>query len=158
MRTTIITLSASLAFLGIALASALPASAQPPCLNGVGTNFGGSSSAKELRVRSCRAPSPGGKMREYGFIRIGPNATTATDCILKIRTGARFASSDIRFDTPITWGSCRSALRKGKDFLAYGSAIPPRLGGLAPQFTEFCYELQKNGRRMSGSCVWSQLV
>jgi len=157
MRTTLITLTASLAFLGIALASALSASAQPPCLNGVGTNFGGSSSAKELRVRSCRAPSPGGKMREYGFIRIGSKATTATDCVLKIRTGVRFGPNDIRFDTPITPGSCRSALRRGKDFPAYGRAIPTR-SDLVPQFTEFCYELQKNGRRMSGSCVWSQLV
>jgi hypothetical protein len=156
MRTTIITLSASLAFLGIALASALPASAQPPCLNGVGINFGGSSSAKELRVRSCRGPSPGGKMREYGFIRIGPKATTATDCILKIRTGVRFSSNDIRWEA-ITPGSCRSALRKGKDLLVRGGAIPIRSDHV-PQFTEFCYELQKNGRRMSGSCVWSQLV
>jgi hypothetical protein len=31
-------------------------------------------------VRSCRAFIGGEKMREFGFIRIGPRATTATDC------------------------------------------------------------------------------
>jgi hypothetical protein len=156
MRTTLITLSAALAFVGIALASALPASAQAPCHAGVGTNFGGSSNANEIYVRSCRAPSPGGKMREYGFIRIGPKATTATDCILKIRTGVDLGGSEVGFDK-ITRGSCRAALRTGKDFIAYGSAIPTRDDNLS-QFTEFCYELRKGGRRMSGSCVWSQLV
>jgi hypothetical protein len=156
MRTTLITLSAALSFFGVALASALPASAkQPPCLNGVGVNFGGSSKAKEVYVRSCRAPSPGGKMREYGFIRIGPRATTATDCVLKISTGTRI-DGEINFGEP-TWGSCASALRKGKDLLAYGRAVPIR-GDNRAQFTEFCYELQKHGTRMSGSCVWSQQV
>jgi hypothetical protein len=60
-------------------------------------------------------------------------------------------------NSPITWGSCRSALRKGKDLIAYGRAIPLRGDG-EPQFTEFCYELQKNGKRLSGHCVWGQLV
>jgi hypothetical protein len=156
MRITLITLSAALILLGSALASALPASAQPPCLNGEATNFGGSSRANEIRVRSCRAPSPGGKMREYGFIRIGPKATRATDCILKIRTGVRLADDSVSFeDSPITDGSCRPALRTGKDFVAYGRAIPVRTDKGA-QFTEFCYELRKDGRRMSGSCVWSE--
>lgn len=156
MRTTLITLSAALCVLGIGLASALPASAkQPPCLNGAGVNFGGLSKAKEIYVRSCRAPSPGGKMREYGFIRIGPQATTATDCVLKIRTAVKL-DGEIAFGK-ITWDSCKSALRKGKDLLARGRAIRIRKDR-RPQFTEFCYELQKGGRRMSGDCVESQLV
>jgi hypothetical protein len=154
MRIILIT---ALCFVGVALASASPASALPPCLSGVGTNFGGASKAKEIYVRSCRAPSPGGKMREYGFIRIGPRATAATDCILKIRTGTRIDGHVGFPNSPITWGSCRSALRKGKDMIAYGSAIPLR-SDHQPQFTEFCYELQKNGKRLSGHCVWSQLV
>jgi hypothetical protein len=41
--------------------------------------------------------------------------------------------------------------------IARGSAIPIR-GDRQPQFTEFCYELRKNGKRLSGHCVWSQLV
>jgi hypothetical protein len=156
MRTTLITLSAALVFAGMSLASALPAAAaQPPCLSGDAVNFGGSSRAKEIYVRSCRAPSPGGKMREYGFIRIGPSATTATDCVLKIRTGVK-RGNNVSFETP-TWGSCRSALRTGRDFIAYGRAVPTRADHL-PQFTEFCYELRKGGRRMSGHCVRSQLV
>jgi hypothetical protein len=156
MRITLITLSSALACLGFALATALPASADPPCLGGAASNFGGSSSAKEIYVRSCRAPSPGGKMREYGFIRIGPKATTATDCILKIRTGTDLDGNEIGFDR-ITNGSCRPALRTGRDYLAYGRAVPLRDDN-RPQFTEFCFELRKGGRRMSGSCVWSQRI
>jgi hypothetical protein len=154
MRTTLITLTAALTFLGIALASALPASAQPPCAGGAGINFGGSSSAKELYVRSCRAPLPGGKMREYGFIRIGPRATTATDCVLKIRTGVELDGNEIGLTRP-EWGSCRPALRTGRDLLMTGEDVPVRRDH-RPQFTEFCYELQKGGRRMSGFCVRSQ--
>jgi hypothetical protein len=158
MRTTLITLTAALLF-GVGLASASPASAAlPPCLNGVGTNFGGASKAKEIYVRSCRSAAPGhNMMREYGFIRIGPQATAATDCILKIRTGTRIDGHVSFPNSPITPGSCRSALRKGQDMIARGSAIPIR-GDRQPQFTEFCYELQKNGKRLSGHCVWSQLV
>ena len=155
MRTTLIALSAALTFLGMALAAALPASAQPPCHAGQAANFGGSTSAKEIYVRSCRAPSPGGKMREYGFIRIGPKATTDTDCVLTIRTGVKRGNT-VSFEAP-TPGSCRSALRTGRDLIAYGRAVPLRADHL-PQFTEFCYELRKGGRRMSGFCVRSQLV
>jgi hypothetical protein len=156
MRTTLIALSATLTFLGTALAAALPASALPPCHAGEATNFGGSTRTTEIYVRSCRAAAPGGKMREYGFIRIGPKATTATDCVLKIRTGVKLDGNNVRFETP-TPGSCRPALRTGRDFIAYGRAVPTRSDNRA-QFTEFCYELRKGGRRMSGSCVWSQLV
>jgi hypothetical protein len=158
MRTARTTIGALLAVGSIGLATALPASAQPTCFNGTAKNFGGASASNEIRVRSCRAFLNDGKMREYGFIRIGPQATTATDCALKIRTGVRLDSGNVTFDdSPIEWRSCRPALRTGKDFVAHGGAIGTRTDN-RPQLTEFCFELRKGGQRMSGSCLLSQPV
>ncbi len=154
-RTSIATL---LTVAGLGLASASSASAQPTCFHGTAKNFGGASASNEIRVRSCRVFLNDGKMREYGFIRIGPKATTATDCALKIRTGVRLDSGNVTFDdSPIKWRTCRPALRTGKDFVAYGDAIATRTDN-RPQLTEFCFELRKGGRRMSGSCLLSQPV
>jgi hypothetical protein len=157
MRTTLISTAAVVVAALGALTIAQPAAAgAPTCFNkGKPLVVGGpASEGKETVLSACRGASDrdgDAVWREYGMINIGPRATVADSCQMKLR-----AFHDGAFSKP-KWRSCDDALkRRGITFTYYG--FNTGFMNEDDTSTEACYELKKGDRRVQGGCVLSKSV
>jgi len=158
MRITLICAAAAVVVALGAFSSPESASAAPTCFNkGLELVPRNAPLVKQTVLSACRRESrlnAANVWQEYGMLRIGPQATVADRCRMKIRS-VWFSGRKV-FSKP-SWQSCNDALRQRGQTIAF-FASNTAFKFLPDTATQACYELTKNGRRLQGTCVLSQVV